>query len=354
MSCFYHISTPQDELKYLKTINELNNKLQSKYDNDFFTKNNMQKRYENIFQPITKPLQKSLQLQQEKQDQEEQQYPQPIKQSMTPSKSSTDVDFTIKNKQQQGKKLHFNDFDISRFVTNPQDYGIVDKNFGITRVGKTKKKNTTTYKYLGNTVQITGKPSSMMKIIAPIQLKQTLEIPTQRIWDLIVLDYPFHEITHADLIEYGKILKANNFESWLHNKPNTMKKRTMVESKKYMDIILPALEAVKDHLGSGIYTSFAPTTFLYQQNRKKKKDERCKQKRIKRGKGIAYKKKVHIEFFPANKRVLLKKLIYLLGEYRCGNTRVLRNEIVPIINYLKSQKALPAKFDKKYMNWIYD
>ena len=63
MSYFYQVKQPRDELNYLKLVEELNNQLEAKYDDAFFTKNNMQKRYENIFKPITNPLHKSLQLQ---------------------------------------------------------------------------------------------------------------------------------------------------------------------------------------------------------------------------------------------------------------------------------------------------
>ena len=75
---------------------------------------------------------------------------------------------------------------------------------------------------------------------------------------------------------------------------------------------------------------------------------------IKKKKDINRTKNGIVEFFPADKKELLNKLVYLLGEYHSGNNKSLRNEIVPIVSYLRSHNALPYKFDKRRMNWIYD
>ena len=237
-------------------------------------------------------------------------------------------------------------FDITRFLKDPVTYGIPDDYFGIKK-GKKTKNGLPTYTYLGNTIQITGNPSRTIKIIAPISLKKSITVSSQSIWDLIVLDTPFHKVTNHDLIEYGNILIANNFSSWMEKLHNTHNKRSMMQSDKYNTIILPALEAVKSSgQGMSYYTISSPLSY-----RKKRKTGY--------GLKMVTPKKNHIrnstiEFFPGNKKVLLKKLIYLLGEYHCGNNKSLRNEIVPIIQYLKSQHALPAKFNTKSMNWIYD
>ena len=161
-----------------------------------------------------------------------------------------------------------------------------------------------------------------------------------------MLNTPFHAITEKDLVEYGHILLANNFESWLKNQPNTTRKRNMIELDKYKNIIIPALNAAKHTLatGQGMYYTFSSPTFYRQ---KKKAAGRGIKKSVPRPKRIST--KTNIEFFPSNKKVLLKKLFYLLGEYHCGNNTALRNEIIPIVQYLKSQNALPAKFNTKYL-----
>ena len=60
MSYFSQITTPKEELNYLKKINDLNTQLHEKYSTRFFSDHNVQKKYENMFKPITKPLRKSL------------------------------------------------------------------------------------------------------------------------------------------------------------------------------------------------------------------------------------------------------------------------------------------------------
>ena len=226
------------------------------------------------------------------------------------------------------------DFDISHFLKVPQSFRAADKYFGITK----DKKQKNSYNFVGRKILISGKPSSTIKVIFPTQLRQTIEIPSRRIWDMIVLEHPSTPITHSDLIQYGKILTAVGFQKWISNQKNTGKKRALLESSKYKTIILPALEAAaREHDGRGIYyTHHSPH---YYRNKYKK------EKRI---------KKEIIDFFPADKKELLNKLIYLIGEYHSGNNKSLRNEIVPIVNYLRSHKALPHKFDKRRMNWIYD
>ena len=63
-----------------------------------------------------------------------------------------------------------------------------------------------------------------------------------------------------------------------------------------------------------------------------------------------------IEFLPANKKVLKQKLIYLLGEYREGNTR-LHNQIVVIATQLDRLHSLPKFLREQVhttLNWVYD
>ena len=368
MNCFSSkISTPHQELQYLKKINALDIQLQAKYNNIFFANHNIQKRYETIFKPITQPLNKSLQQQHHihqhlQQQQQQEDHHQPIsppmasssrrkKELLTPAKkkhpifqrnSLTNIDsddddnvpdFTLMD---EGDDDDVNDFNISRFIKKPDDYGIRDNYFGITQ--DTKSKKSQLYKFLGNTIQITGNPSSSMKISN--QPLDPIEISSRKIWEMIVLTQPFRPPTHTDLVEYGNILLANNFEKWIKNKRNTTSKRAMLNSPKYLEIIVPALNAAKGYEGKGIsYYTFHPPPSKKRSLKKKKEN------------GI---RRRNIEFFPANKKVLLKKLIYLLGEFHCGNNRLLRNEIVPIVDYLKSQKALPHRFDTKRMKWIYD
>ena len=376
MSYFSQITTPQEELNYLKKVNELNEQLHEKYNNRFFSDHNIQRKYETMFKPITKPLRKSLAQQEQfhkslshKEQQQKQQQPQeeggepsgtfttPLQRRKKPFSipagkkrkvvSSKKGSLSRKTKRplfnvnEEGEWEHEGDggFHIAQFIQRPEQYGFPDKFFGITA-----KKAGGQYTFLGSTILISGDPSNRMEIVDPVRLRQTLNIPSQNLWEIIVLQTPSRAITHTDSVQYGKILIANDFENWLKNKRDSKSKQRMLQSPKLLNIILPAIRDAKQHTGSGMmYTSRSPRYFL---NRMKKQ-----------GKGIhGFKKKKNssVVFFPANKKVLLKKLIYLLGEFQCGNTRALRNEIIPIVNYLKSQKALPAKFDTKRMNWIYD
>ena len=121
----------------------------------------------------------------------------------------------------------------------------------------------------------------------------------------------------------------------------------MTQSEKYTKWILPALSAFggDEHTGSGIthYTRKSP-----QHYRKRKRYS---------GGGLHHN---IIEFFPANKKALLHRLVYLLGEYRSGNTAALRNEIVPIIHYLESigvpipESRKRIKNTNNNLNWLYD
>ena len=387
MSYFSQITTPREELNYLKKINDLNTQLHEKYSNRFFSDHNIQRKYETMFKPITKPLHKSLtqqeqfnnsltrkEQQQQQQQQQQEQQQEKEKEQQGPSYSTPlhrkrkafptltgkkrKVSLSTGARKKKAKKTLFSipeseedlggeeegGFHIAQFIKNPEKYGFPDKFFGITKKpGKTYDK----YIFLGNTIQILGNPSNQMKIIAPANLQQILDIPSQNLWEIIVLERPSHAITHAESVQYGNILIANDFEKWLHAKRISKSKNDMLSSPKFQNIIQPALDDAKNaqqqHPGSGMYTSHSPRYYL---------------SKTTKGRGLKKKKKEKknssvVEFFPANKKVLLKKFIYLLGEFHCGNTH-LRNEIIPIVNYLKSQKALPVKFDTRRMNWIYD
>ena len=388
MTYFSQITTPQEELNYLKKINDLNTQLHEKYSNRFFSDHNIQRKYETMFKPITKPLRKSItqqeqfhtsltrkeqqqQEQQQEQQQQQEQYGGPgfstplqkrRKAIVVPAGKKRKVSTSIrkaspsstggKKKKQKTKRPLFpvteesegeeeGEFHIAQFIKHPEKYGFPDRFFGITKKsGKAYDK----YMFLGSTVQILGNPSDKMKIIAPAHLQQTLDIPSQNLWEIIVLEQPSHAISHTESVQYGNILIANDFEAWLHTKRHSKSKQDMLSSPKFQNIIQTALHDAKNaqqHPGSGMYTFHSPRYYL---NRTKGRGLKKKKKE---------KKNSSVEFFPANKKVLLKKLIYLLGEFQCGNT-YLRNEIIPIVNYLKSQKALPAKFDTRRMNWIYD
>ena len=342
MSNFYRISTPQDELEYLKRIHDLDGQLQRKYAKNFFQQHNMQRKYEKVFQPITKPL-KMLQQQNIPDSSSEVVSHAPIKHEHHEEGIKEEEQSFLDDNEELMSEGDYDgddadsDFDISHFLRSPHFYTAPDKYFGITEDKKDKK----AYNFVGRKIHILGTPPTAIKVIFPTQLKQVIDIPSQKIWEIIVLEHPINKITHSELVQYGKILTTIGFQKWISNQKTTAKKQALLNSVKYNTIILPALEAVAtddDHKGEGIhYTYHSPH---YYRNKNKKDINRTKN-------GI-------VEFFPADKKELLNKLVYLLGEYHSGNNKSLRNEIVPIVSYLRSHNALPYKFDKRRMNWIYD
>ena len=324
----FHITTPEEEIEYLKRIQNLNRRLEAKYTNTFLSNHDVQKRYETVFQPITKPLNESLEQQKKLQ---QQQITKPIKKESS-IEDVKDYDDGIDAVDDDEKKTEIN---IHQYLRNIDSYGIRDKYFGI---GPGKKGE---YRYLGNTIEVN---EGSMKILSPSALKQTVEIPSKMIWDMVVLEHPFYQPNHKQLKTYGNILLANGFPQWLKSKRNTQTKKAMLKCEKYNNIILPALGAVVgEKQGKGLYyTRHSPHYY-------RKKVE----KTFKKGRGIK-RRNNNVEFFPADKKTLLNKLVYLLGEYHSGNNRSLRKEIVPIIQYLKAHNSLPQKFSTKHMNWIYD
>ena len=213
-----------------------------------------------------------------------------------------------------------------------------------------KKSGKQFYSFLGKSIHI----SKDRKFIINSNTSQKNFVPRERLWEIIVLNPPTFLPTIKELEEYGEILLFNDYENWAELQKTKAFSHAKL-SNKYTNIIAPAIDAAQNKIGKGINLKKIPPNISYYTYRSPP-FKRKNKKKIITGKGISkkHRRKNIIEFFPANKSVLLKKLIYLLGEYHCGNTKILRDEIVPIINYLKSQNALPQKFDSKYMNWIYD
>ena len=348
MISFYKVSTPKEEIDYLQRVNEYNTRLRDKYTTAFFVNHNLQKKYEKIFTPITKPLNRSLQRQQVDTPSSP---PSDFTVHHPPVDTSTPYDRKKKRKpsvdsllgvsqldtQNFQPQLSAEDDDIgvnisSFFKSSKNDFGIRDEFFG---VRKTQRQGL--YKFLGKSIRFTGPQAKRtgFRVTEPKEFKQDISIHSRALWDIILLKYPSSPPLQKDLLAYGKILNALGFTNWWKNQRQTQMTRQMVHSEKYTVFIQPALESLANEQGGGgiMYTRKSPQSYT------KKKS----------GHGIH----TTVEFFPSNKKALLKKLSYLLGEYRSGNTKSLRNEIVPIVQYLKSINSLPKK-QVKTLNWLYD
>lgn len=368
MISFHRVSTPKDEIAYLKRVNEYNTHLRDKYDHEFLKENNLQARYEKIFTPITRPLNKSLQAAATAAG-----TPPP---PLSPP-TSTSTPYVEKKKKRKSfiddddgdddsfldEETHNYDDDddgmnITKYFTKKKsgrygnnDDGIPhDDYFGIKKTLGAKKKGG--YTFLGKYIRFEGGRQTHRTGFIVTDTGQHIVIPSRRIWDMILLKYLSFSPTQQNLADYGKVLKDVGFPQWFEKLKNTSKKHEMKQSEKYRELIEPALIATdvkqQQHSGTGItrYTRKSP---LYYHNKNRKSNSSG-------GGGL---QRNIIEFFPANKKALLKKLVYLLGEYRSGNTTALRNEIVPIIQYLKSigvpiPKSKRRNKNKNNLNWLYD
>ena len=366
---FHNVSTPRDEIAYLKLVDEYNTRLRNKHDRDFLTEHNLQTRYEKIFAPITRPLNKSLQIATAAttgapppppppQSSSSLLYPPtatstPYHRKRTAAAAVDDSSSSIQSLDDIGDDddmtRNYTDDDAGMNITkffksSHEDYGgdaARDDYFGIKKSSSSsskKKKKKNTYTFIGKELQFDG-PQSHRTGFHTItntspKKKQKFVIHSQRIWDMILLKYITFKPTHEEFAVYGNILISVGFNHWFRNTPRTAKKRAAETSDKYISLIEPALSAAATS-GRGLYTRKSPK--YYRTTAKKKKTKRGG----------------NIEFFPANKKALQKKLVYLLGEYRSGNT-VLRNEIVPIIQYLLSIGVPLPKRTTDSLNWLYD
>ena len=201
--------------------------------------------------------------------------------------------------------------DVHAILSHPN----IDKYFGLSVDSNNH------LKFLGKNISITGKG---FKVTGERHLaNREIQVPTQRIWSMILYNPVPIEPTLKELDTYGSILTILDFNSFL-NHLSVGKRRAATRSNKYKYIIHEALEL--HHSGEGLmYTKRKPTSYPRR----------------------------NIEFFPTDKRQLLKRLAYLVGEYQSGNTG-LRSEIVPIVQYLNNKKALPKKYKSKNYNWIFD
>lgn len=301
MNTFYQIETPADELRYLKEVAVLDQKLKNKYDRKFLLEHEVQTENEKTFQPITKPLLESVH--QQKLINATLQRGEPRK--VFVKKTSKSKNRIKKTKAESTER----NIDVHAIFTQPN----IDKYFGVSIDSNNH------LKFLGKDIHITERG---IKVLGAHT--REINIPSQRIWSMILYKPIPIDPTVKELKIYGSILTKLDFHLFL-NQLTVGKRRAATRSNKYKNIISKALE-LNGSRGAGLMFTKHKPSFYQQKN---------------------------IEFFPADKRQLLQKLTYLLGEYQSGNTG-LRSEIVPIIQYLRSKKALPKKYKNKNFNWIFD
>ena len=326
MNTFYQVNTPADEIRYFKRVSALNHELRNKYDGKYLQEHEIQTENEKKIQPITKPMLESVHQQKllnatiQRQNNKKNRHVikvKPSKSKYHQPKKNTKVETSISKSKYQPKKNTKvetsidSNVDVHAILSQPN----IDKYFGLSVDSNNR------LKFLGKNISITGKG---FKVTGERHFaNREIQVPTQRIWS-IILDNPVPiEPTPKELETYGSILTILDFHSFL-NHLSVGKRRAATRSNKYKYIIHEALEL--HHSGEGLmYTKRKPTSYP----------------------------RSNIEFFPTDKRQLLKRLGYLVGEYQSGNTG-LRSEIVPIVQYLKNKKALPKKYKSKNYNWIFD
>jgi len=211
MSQFFDISTPRDELNYLKLVEKLNSNLYAKYENEFFEKNNIQREYENIFKPITEPLHKSLKIQQQQQQNDKN------KKIKTDDKDLSDLkeeDEEVKEVASPKRKQRKKKFSIEQFLKDQNSYGNQDMVFGIKATRK--KSGIQFYSFLGKSIHI----SKDRKFIINPNSSQKNSVPTERLWEIIVLNPPTFTPTIKELEDYGEILLFNDYDTWAELKKN--------------------------------------------------------------------------------------------------------------------------------------
>ena len=236
MNEFYKVDTKADELQYLKRINDLNRNLQTKYKNEFFDNHTVQMQNEKTFLPITIPLKESL---------KERMISQPSYQSPPQARGKPKINAILqlsklKTAKRAGKRklkrfakvtdrepeeeeeITEPEFDVNRFLRNPS--GDLDQYFGILKTRNNK------YTLLGKTVRLF---QDKIVITSPRNLRHhSINIPSYRIWMLILLkDIPFTP-TDEELRIYADVLSTLDFRSYISQIPKATRGQ-MLKSNKY-------------------------------------------------------------------------------------------------------------------------